>query len=153
MLQLFKKKGNDDMEEKRKKITMNNSGKTSTNNRVTQYILGIPTTWANKIGVTKEDRDIFISFDENKIIIEKENALEATGLEIRKRKMSVKKAGGNAGLHSITYLLSLPKGWVEQMEITSDDRDILMTLDEKSGKILIRKAENESTSSRIQQIS
>ena len=149
MLQLSQKKGNDDMEEKRKKITMNTSGKTSTNNRVTQYILGVPTTCANKIGIAKDDRDIFISFDGNKIIIEKENALEATELEIRKRKMSVKKAGGNAGLHSITYLLSLPKGWVEQMEITSDDRDIIITLDEESGRIIMKKVNNESTSSKI----
>lgn len=137
------------MEEKRKKITMNNSGKTVENNRVTQYVLGIPTKWVNKIGVTKEDRDIFISFDESKIIIEKENSLETAGLEIRKRKMSVKKAGGNAGLRSIAYLLSLPKGWVEQMEIAPDDRDVFVTLDEKSSKIIIRKAENESTSSEI----
>jgi len=55
----------------------------------------------------------------------------------------VKKAGGNAGLRSIAYLLSLPKGWIEQMEITFDDRDVIMTLDEENGRIILKKVKDE----------
>ena len=71
------------MEEKRKKITMNNSGKTAENNRVMQYILGVPTTWANKIGITKDDREIIMTLDEKcgKITIRKANN-ESTSSEI-----------------------------------------------------------------------
>lgn len=37
------------------------------------YKVGIPTTWAKKIGLTKDDRDITISFDGKEIKIRKKN--------------------------------------------------------------------------------
>lgn len=131
------------MEEKRKKITFNKAGKTATNNRGMQYVLGVPTKWVQKIGISPDDRDIVIYFDDIKteIIISKNDIPDAGAekMEKRDRKISVKAAGGNAGLRSVAYLLSLPKMWIETTGITPDDRDVIITLDEENGKITMRK--------------
>jgi len=48
--------------------TRNKNGKGSTSLR---YMTNVPTTWAKAIGVTEDDRDITVSFDGKRIIIEK----------------------------------------------------------------------------------
>ena len=70
-------------------------------------------------------------------------------MEKRSRKISVRKAGGNAGIRSLSYFIRIPTPWIDQMGITLDDRDVVVTLDEENGIIIMRKAENESTSSKI----
>ena len=59
------------MEERRKKLTAN---KGSADGRAMSYDLGIPTTWITRLGVTENNRNAFIYFDEinNEIIIEKD---------------------------------------------------------------------------------
>ena len=62
------------MEERRKKLTAN---KGSADGRAMSYDLGIPTTWITRLGVTENNRNAFIYFDEinNEIIIEKKGRL------------------------------------------------------------------------------
>ncbi len=62
-------------------------------------------------------------------------------MEKRSRKISVRKAGGNAGIRSLAYFIRIPTPWIDQMGITLDDRDIIITLDEKNSRIIMRKAE------------
>ena len=62
-------------------------------------------------------------------------------MEKRSRKISVRKAGGNAGIKSLAYFIRIPTPWIDQMGITLDDRDIIITLDEKNSRIIMRKAE------------
>ncbi|KAF5072577.1 hypothetical protein DSECCO2_200570 [anaerobic digester metagenome] len=62
------------MEERRKKLSLNKAGGTSVANRSTTFNLGVPTTWATKLGISENNRNVFIYFDEinNEIIIEKD---------------------------------------------------------------------------------
>ena len=60
-------------------------------------------------------------------------------METKNRKISIKKAGGNAGLKSIAYNLGLPTLWVKKLGVTPEDRDITITYDEKNDTIIIKK--------------
>lgn len=70
-------------------------------------------------------------------------------MERRSRKISVRRAGGNAGIRSLAYFVRIPNPWIDQMGITLDDRDVIITLDEENGRIIMKKVKNESTSSEI----
>jgi len=43
-----------------------NSGKNSLNTRIS-----LPKTWVDKMGITPEEREVLVNFQDNKIIIEK----------------------------------------------------------------------------------
>lgn len=58
------------MEEKRARVIFNKSGGTAGKGGITNRIT-IPTTWVKEIGITEEQREVNISFDGEKIIIEK----------------------------------------------------------------------------------
>lgn len=58
------------MEEKRARVIFNKSGGTAGSGGITNRIT-IPTTWIKEMGITKEQREVNISFDGEKIIIEK----------------------------------------------------------------------------------
>lgn len=70
-------------------------------------------------------------------------------MDVKEKRLMIKKAGGNSGYQSFAYLLNMPTVWIKKMGITPDDRDIILTLDEENGKITIKKVNNESTSSKI----
>lgn len=48
------------------KIMFNNDGKGTYTNRIS-----LPKTWISKMGITQEERDVIVKFENNKIIIEK----------------------------------------------------------------------------------
>ena len=50
------------------KIMFNNDGKGTYTNRIS-----LPKTWISKMGITQEERDVIVKFENNKIIIEKLN--------------------------------------------------------------------------------
>lgn len=50
------------------KIMFNNDGKGTYTNRIS-----LPKTWISKMGITQEERDVIVKFENNKIIIEKKN--------------------------------------------------------------------------------
>lgn len=58
------------MEEKRARVIFNKSGGTAGKGGITNRIT-IPTTWVREMGITEEQREVNISFDGEKIIIEK----------------------------------------------------------------------------------
>lgn len=58
------------MEEKRARVIFNKSGGTAGSGGITNRIT-IPTTWVKEMGITEEQREVNISFDGEKIIIEK----------------------------------------------------------------------------------
>jgi len=53
-----------------------NAGKTSKNHRVS-----LPTTWMQTMKITLEERDITLSFDGERIILEKDNTTNQTNIE------------------------------------------------------------------------
>lgn len=58
------------MKEKTAKIIFNKSGGTAGSGGITNR-LTIPTTWVKEMGITDKEREVNISFDGRKIIIEK----------------------------------------------------------------------------------
>ena len=58
------------MQKKTVKIIFNRSGGTAVSGGITNRIT-IPTTWIKVMGITEEQREVNISFDGEKIMIEK----------------------------------------------------------------------------------
>lgn len=58
------------MEEKRARVIFNKSGGTAGSGGITNRIT-IPTKWIKEMGITEEQREVNISFDGEKIMIEK----------------------------------------------------------------------------------
>lgn len=50
------------------KIMFTNDGKGTYTNRIS-----LPKTWIAQMGITKEEREVIVKFEDNKIIIEKKN--------------------------------------------------------------------------------
>lgn len=60
-------------EEKRTaKIIFTKSGGTASKNGITNRVT-IPTTWVKEMGITKDDRDVTLKFENGVITIEKSN--------------------------------------------------------------------------------
>ena len=55
-------------------------------------------------------------------------------MEVRNLKITFSKSGTSTG---ISGKLSIPKSWLDKLEITQDDRNVKITLDDK--KIIIEK--------------
>ena len=75
MIQLSQiRKGSGKMEERIRKISANRASSGSADGNAMVYVLGLPSPWAKKLGITKENRSSFIYFDEinNQITIEKD---------------------------------------------------------------------------------
>lgn len=58
------------MQKKTVKVIFNRSGGTAGSGGITNRIT-IPTTWVREMGITEEQREVNISFEGEKIIIEK----------------------------------------------------------------------------------
>lgn len=54
-----------------------------------------------------------------------------------KRNIMFNKAGGNAGKNSYTYRLSVPVAMIEALEITPDDREVILKIE--AGKVIVEK--------------
>lgn len=64
-------------------------------------------------------------------------------MEKRKCKISVRSCAGNAGKGSKQYSLGLPSKWIQEMNITPENRDAEISFD---GEIIyIRKAQKTET--------
>lgn len=58
------------MEERKAKILFNKSGGTAGKGGITNRVT-LPTKWIKEMGLTEDNREVFISFDGEKIIIQK----------------------------------------------------------------------------------
>lgn len=58
-------------------------------------------------------------------------------MEQRILKVIFSKAGGNASKNSYTAKLSIPSKWLEKMQITKEDREVLVSF--QDNKIIIKK--------------
>lgn len=58
------------MEERKAKILFNKSGGTAGKGGITNRIT-LPTKWIKEMGLTEDNREVFISFDGEKITIQK----------------------------------------------------------------------------------
>ncbi|MGL6008270.1 MAG: hypothetical protein ACRC1D_02325 [Culicoidibacterales bacterium] len=65
-------------------------------------------------------------------------------MEMRNKKISVAKTGGNASKNSLKYSVGIPPTWVQQLKINQWERDIKMTLD--GDKIIIEKITSDNNS-------
>lgn len=59
------------METRKGKMTITSSGGNASKNAQT-FRMSIPTVWARDMGITKEDRNVTISYENKRIIIEKD---------------------------------------------------------------------------------
>lgn len=59
------------METRKAKMIVTSPGGTSSKN-AEGFRLNIPTVWARDMGISKEDRNVTISYENKRIIIEKE---------------------------------------------------------------------------------
>lgn len=57
--------------------------------------------------------------------------------EIRKARIIIGKAGGNAGANSLSYKISLPSTWIKSLGIDRENRDVFIEFNGK--KITISK--------------
>lgn len=58
------------MEERKAKILFNRSGGTAGKGGITNRVT-LPTKWIKEMGITEDNREVFISFDGQKITIQK----------------------------------------------------------------------------------
>lgn len=58
---------------------------------------------------------------------------------IRRSKIAISKAGGNASYSAKSYNLPLPTAWCNKLELTPWDRDVEIRFDEKTKTITARK--------------
>ncbi|OUO29722.1 hypothetical protein [Eubacterium sp. An3] len=58
------------MEERKAKILFNKSGGTAGKGGITNRVT-LPTKWIKEMGLTEDNREVFISFDGEKITIQK----------------------------------------------------------------------------------
>lgn len=58
------------MEERKAKILFNRSGGTASKGGITNRVT-LPTKWIKEMGITEDNREVFLSFDGQKITIQK----------------------------------------------------------------------------------
>lgn len=59
------------MEKRNAKIIIGKAGGTASKNALT-YKISLPTAWINSLKITPENREVILSFDGEKIVIQKE---------------------------------------------------------------------------------
>lgn len=59
-------------------------------------------------------------------------------MEKRNAKIIIGKAGGTASKNALTYKISLPTTWINELKITPDNREVLMSFDGE--KIIISRS-------------
>ncbi len=63
-------------------------------------------------------------------------------VEERKMRIIVKKVGGTAGKNSLSYSISLPSKWIKAMNLSVDERNVVIAFDGE--QITIKKSYAES---------
>lgn len=59
------------VEERKAKILFNKSGGTASGENAITYRVTLPSTWVKNMNITKDDRNVKLSFDDTKIVIQK----------------------------------------------------------------------------------
>lgn len=62
-------------------------------------------------------------------------------MEQRKRNVIFNKVGGTASKNATAAKISLPKEWLDKMQITPGEREVILEFNEE--KIIIKKSSNE----------
>lgn len=62
-------------------------------------------------------------------------------MESRKCKVLIRKAGGTAGKNSVRYTVDLPSKWANEMKVSQEKRDVLLSFD--GSVVTIRKVDGE----------
>lgn len=60
-------------------------------------------------------------------------------METRTLKVIFSKAGGNASKNALATKISLPKKWIDEMDLTKDDRCVDVTFNNNDKSITIKK--------------
>jgi len=63
-------------------------------------------------------------------------------VEKRKINILINKAGGNASKNALNYKISLPTTWMQQLEVTKENRECELEFDGKKIIITFNKKEN-----------
>ena len=92
-----------------------------------KYMVVLPGSWVKEIGVTQEDREVFIEYKDDSILITKDcSKLNDT---IKKVKVSIVKVDKNFP-DKLKYRISVPPKWAKDMGITLEDREIIIDFSE-----------------------
>ena len=60
-------------------------------------------------------------------------------METRYKLMTVNKAGGNSSKNALSWKISIPNKWAEDMGIDPEDREVEQTYDHENKTITIKK--------------
>lgn len=60
-------------------------------------------------------------------------------MEERRLNVMFNKAGGTAGKGSYTTRMTIPKAWLDKMNVTKEDREVTVIFDEEKKEIIIKK--------------
>lgn len=63
--------------------------------------------------------------------------------EARNANVVFNKSGGNASKNSYTSRVIIPSKWTKQMNITAEDRSVIIEFDDETNEIIIRKGRME----------
>ena len=63
--------------------------------------------------------------------------MKEVSIQERVAKVSFNKSGGTAKGNAITNRVTIPRNWIKQLEITEEDREVKLILDDN--KIIIEK--------------
>lgn len=63
--------------------------------------------------------------------------------DIKKAKVIFNKSGGTASKNAITNRVTIPTTWIQKMNITHDDREVILRFE--NGVITIEKCEDDSS--------
>lgn len=95
--------------------------------------LSIPSVWVKEMGISPEDKAVTVSLYEDFILVKKEDATSNTTeiIESRNKNISFNKSGSG----SVSCRLILPMTFVKHLDITSENRDVLVEFENSTIKI------------------
>ncbi len=95
--------------------------------------ISIPLSWLEILGVTEANRKVFVSKNKNEIQVSKNKDGSPTERELKtERELNIKFNKSNSSL-------ALPITWIREGNFLDNNREVLITLEEKEYKILINK--------------
>lgn len=95
----------------------------------TSVRISLPKKWISAMGITSEDRGVILSFNKERICMQKQVCQDQEKEEIKEMKIIFSKVGGNASKNATSARLSLPKKWISAMGITPEDRGVTLSFD------------------------
>lgn len=123
------------MEKIKRNIIFSKSGGTARGKAIS-YKLSLPAQMVKDLKVCAEDKAVLLYFENNKIIIEKDNEEKDSENKI-KRNIIFNKVGGNSGKDTISYKISLTNQIVKDIGVSEEDKTVLLYFE--NNKIIIEK--------------